>query len=181
MISTTRSDRLATGRRASARVARWFGALLAVPLAACHTRSADTAPAGDERSNSPPTQPTHALRPAPWDTTQGTGVLSNGGRYYVAYRTKPDAIPLNESFVIEVCVCDAAKRDTLVPGVQLLAEARMPEHDHGMNVSPSVTLRPDGAYEVSGMLLHMAGFWEVYFDVTRGGITERAQLEVHLD
>lgn len=122
-----------------------------------------------------------AARRAPWDTARCAGVLSNGGRFYIAYRTNPDPIPLNEVFALQVCVCDATKRDMLAPGVTLVADARMPEHDHGMNVAPALAARPDGAFEVQGMLLHMAGFWEVYFDVTRGGVTERAQIELRLD
>ena len=31
------------------------------------------------------------------------------------------------------------------------------------------------------MLFHMAGRWEIYFDITRGGITSRAQDEITLE
>ena len=36
----------------------------------------------------------------------------------------------------------------------------------------------DGSYQVDGLLLHMPGYWEVYFDLTTGPVTERAQVAV---
>jgi hypothetical protein len=65
--------------------------------------------------------------------------------------------------------------------VRLDVDARMPEHFHGMNRAPVITARPDGTFDVRGMLFHMSGYWELYFDVTRGGVTERAQVAVELE
>ena len=39
----------------------------------------------------------------------------------------------------------------------------------------------DGHFTVEGMLFHMVGRWELYLDVTRGPLTERAQFEVVLE
>ena len=71
--------------------------------------------------------------------------------------------------------------ETSLEGVELSVDAAMPEHGHGMNRVPEVRHAGDGRYVVDGMLLHMPGRWEVYFDVTDGALTERAQIEVELE
>jgi hypothetical protein len=38
-----------------------------------------------------------------------------------------------------------------------------------------------GAYRVDGMLFHMPGYWELYFDLSREGVMERAQGAVTLE
>ncbi len=58
---------------------------------------------------------------------------------------------------------------------------RMPEHRHGMTRRPVIVRRADGSFTITGMLFHMPGYWEIHFDITREGETERAQLEVDLD
>ena len=57
----------------------------------------------------------------------------------------------------------------------------MPEHGHGMNRVPKVAPRPDGGFHAEGLLFHMPGRWELYFDVTQGAVTERAQTDVFLE
>ena len=39
----------------------------------------------------------------------------------------------------------------------------------------------NGRFEVSGLRLHMPGRWEIYFDIGRGAIIERAQVDIDLD
>lgn len=51
----------------------------------------------------------------------------------------------------------------------------MPHHGHGMAVEP-VTRRIDsmpGVFEVTGMMFHMPGEWELYIDIIDGPYTER--------
>jgi hypothetical protein len=63
----------------------------------------------------------------------------------------------------------------------LRADAAMPQHGHGMNVAPTMKQVAPGAYRVDGMLFHMPGYWELYFDLSREGIMERAQGAVTLE
>ena len=66
-----------------------------------------------------------------------------------------------------------------VPIEHLRVDADMPEHGHGMTVAPS--LRKEGDEFVAGPLLfHMKGRWEIFVDLTRGALTERAQHTVIL-
>lgn len=140
-------------------------------------------------------QPVASEGPSP----DGT-ILSNDGTYLVRYRTEPSPIPLNEPFSMEVLVYDAREPSRPAEAVSLGVEARMPAHRHGMNQVPEVRAVLDGTedpaihswaledpalgngrYQVRGMLFHMPGVWELYFDLTRWAVTERAQVAVTLD
>jgi hypothetical protein len=63
----------------------------------------------------------------------------------------------------------------------LAADAAMPHHGHGMNVAPTVKRTKPGEFRVDGMLFHMPGYWELYFDLVQGGTLERAQGTVTLE
>ena len=65
--------------------------------------------------------------------------------------------------------------------IRIEADADMPAHRHGMVRVPRVTKTGPGEFRVDGMMMHMPGYWQLYVDVTRNGITERAQFDVDLD
>jgi hypothetical protein len=44
-------------------------------------------------------------------------------------------------------------------------DARMPEHRHGMNYRPTITATGEGRYRAEGLMLHMAGKWELVFEL----------------
>lgn len=92
-------------------------------------------------------------------------------------------VPLNESFNLHVQVYEVRDEIIRFPlrNVSLSVDAGMPEHMHGMNVQPKITQMKDGSFLVEGMLFHMPGRWELYFDITRNGVTERAQTEINLE
>jgi hypothetical protein len=104
-------------------------------------------------------------------------VRSNAGRYTVTFTPSPDPIPMNQLFDLSFRV--ASKQGSKEPA-KVEVDARMPAHGHGMNRVPRITRLPDGTFKAEGMLFHMPGHWELYFDVTEGGTTERAQVDVHL-
>ncbi len=56
---------------------------------------------------------------------------------------------------------------------QLLAmDATMPEHRHGMNYQAQLKPLGEGLWQVQGVLLHMAGRWELRFDTEHQGRRE---------
>lgn len=126
------------------------------------------APAGESRT--PQT-------PAPW--SGATSFETNGGAYRICFLPPPEEIPDNDLFALDVWVLDAATGEPA--DVELWVDAAMPEHGHGMVVVPEVARGASGALRVEGMLFHMPGRWELYFDVTRGPLTERGQLNVVLE
>ena len=130
-------------------------------------------------------QPT-APRPVETPRTIGPGggnsqrVNSARGTYRIEFLTRPEAIPLNEPFEVTARVYDA-RMNVGVEGIELSVDAAMPEHGHGMNTQPVVSGPQQGTYTARGMLFHMPGRWELYFDIKQGGTTERATYVVELD
>ena len=56
----------------------------------------------------------------------------------------------------------------------------MPAHGHGMMTESTTELQLDGSYLATGMLLHMPGDWELYFDISDSSSIERAQKSILL-
>lgn len=111
-------------------------------------------------------------------------VVTSNGMYGVQYRVigETGGIPTNDRFWLYVFPFQRnAEGWQRATDVYVNVDAAMPHHGHGMNVVPSVTKLSDGYFSVEGMLLHMPGRWELYFDITRKGVTERAQTEVFLE
>jgi hypothetical protein len=131
-------------------------------------------------TSQPPSAVAHGTKQYPWSDAER--IVSNGGNYVVFLRTDPSPIPENAEFTATVWVLS---RNAIPPealtDVALDVDAFMPEHGHGMNRVPEITKREDGGFDVKGLLLHMGGNWELYFDVTRGAITERTQKRVALE
>ncbi len=111
----------------------------------------------------------------------GLETLSNGGRYLVTCWIVPQPPGVNELFELVVEIKEAADPTSRVTDLELIADADMPEHGHGMNTRPEVQSLSNGRFLVQGMMFHMFGFWEIYLDITRHGVTERAQLELTLE
>lgn len=107
---------------------------------------------------------------------------SNGNRYHVRVEA-PEPFPANQLFGLTVQVeegCDPPRRPA---APRLRVDGGMPAHRHGMNTDPVVRPLGGGRYEVKGVLLHMLGRWELYFDLTdpATSVTERAQVDVVLE
>lgn len=115
----------------------------------------------------------------PWNGARE--LVSNGDVYLLRVAASVEPLPDNEVFELAVWVFDPAAPEAPLSDVALAADAGMPEHGHGMNRVPEVARRADGGFDVTGMLFHMGGSWELYLDVTRGAITERAQTRVELE
>lgn len=81
--------------------------------------------------------------------------------------------PLNEHFSFVVDLQGQA-------GVLVDVDADMPAHGHGINTDPEFEQLEDGRYRVDGMLLHMPGAWELYFDV-KDGDSEPRRIVVPLE
>ena len=112
------------------------------------------------------------------ESPAGRTVVSNGGTYTVAFETSPASIPMNEPFTVVFKV--SPRSGGVAEGAKVEIDARMPAHGHGMNRAPKLSKMPDGSTRAEGMLFHMPGHWEMYFDITQGGRSERAQVDVDL-
>jgi hypothetical protein len=95
----------------------------------------------------------------------------------IAYRWEPGVIKVGQFFAAEVIACRA-------PGAgmvrEIVLDAQMPAHGHGMNYRPTVAPTGPGRFRVTGLMLHMAGTWRLTFDLVHGDTRTRLTQEVTL-
>jgi hypothetical protein len=100
----------------------------------------------------------------------------------VRLEPQPANVEVGAFFSIDVTVCRATSEARRIEGrASLSVDASMPEHRHGMNYTPEITRQNADSFRVDGLLFHMPGDWELYFDVAEGGRAERAVAVWHLD
>jgi DNA-binding beta-propeller fold protein YncE len=123
--------------------------------------------------------PPPGVRPAnAWDGAKS--VTTNGRSWRVLWKPKVGAIVRGTPLALDVWVFEPTEPAIPERHVDLRLDAWMPEHLHGMTRLPTVARRDDGGFTIDGVLLHMSGFWELDFDVTAKGVTERATTRVDL-
>jgi hypothetical protein len=93
-------------------------------------------------------------------------------RHVVLYRASPEP-RVGEHFALDFVVCPAPQA--------VRVDATMPEHRHGMNYRPTVTAQGGGRFRAEGLMFHMAGRWELVFEVRAGGATERLSQSLRLE
>lgn len=114
--------------------------------------------------------------PEPTDESW-TRSTSRAGTYEVCWRARGGTIARNEDFTLEVRVLRGGKP---VPDAKLSVSAWMPDHGHGMLRAPRTVGHGDGSFEIEGMLLHMRGHWQLFFEVLEGTLSETAEFDLHM-
>lgn len=101
----------------------------------------------------------------------GAAQTLKSSTYAVLYRAAP--LKVGEHFTVDFVVCPAPE--------SVRVDAWMPEHRHGMNYRPEVRAQGGGRYRAEGLMLHMAGRWELVFEVRSAGKTERLAQSLRLE
>lgn len=105
--------------------------------------------------------------------TPADGQSLAGDAVALAWSLSEGVIKVSDPFVLEVRACPA--------GTELVAvDAQMPAHRHGMNYHPSIQAIGTGHWRVKGLIWHMAGHWELNFDLRHEGRTQRLRQAVQL-
>jgi len=136
---------------------------LCLALAAC--RAGGTAASADS--------------PKPW--IGGSEIASNDGDWRIVYKVADGSVRRGETFAIEAWVFAADAPGKPRADVSLAVDAAMPQHGHGMNRVPHVENLGAGRFRIDGLNFHMPGKWELYFDVARKALVERAQADVEVE
>lgn len=146
-------------------------------LAGCVGRTTRGPQAGVAR---PPTSnPTSVSASLPVSADFGFHSLSNAGRYRVSWTPMPNPPVINEPCTLRVLVEYSNGQPDGEIGLRV--DAAMPAHGHGLVERPVVQPVGRGVFGVEGLRFHMAGHWELYFDISTAGYTERAQFDIDLD
>src|SRR5437868_14537525 len=83
---------------------------------------------------------------------------SNGGSYAIELSTSPAVVAVNQPFDVSVTVTPKKGAAT---DLEVLVDARMPAHFHGMNRTAKVTRRQAGTTcKAEGPVLHMPARWQ---------------------
>ena len=88
----------------------------------------------------------------------------------VVYRLQPKTIRIGQPFSLLARVCP---RNDTVTVENLVVDAQMPEHKHGMNYVPKITRTGPNRFAADGLLFHMPGRWQFVFDIRMQDKTER--------
>jgi hypothetical protein len=68
-----------------------------------------------------------------------------------------------------------------VENAEIKVDGGMPEHGHGLPTKPQMTeYLGEGDYRVEGMKFQMTGWWEVKFDITAEGQTDKVTFNLML-
>jgi hypothetical protein len=100
--------------------------------------------------------------------------VTDGGTFRLAYEPNPD--PLAQGpFSLTLTVLNAVDDSVAGDDVEVVADAWMPEHGHGMiGATPSTTAQGEGVFVAEGMNFIMGGAWELLVDVVVDDVTESA-------
>lgn len=97
-------------------------------------------------------------------------VQSDSGALTLALRGDPSP-PARGSDAVQLTVTDASGQP--VDGLTLAIQPWMPDMGHGSSVSPSVTAKGSGVYEVDDLYLAMPGTWQLRTTIT-GSVSDHA-------
>ena len=95
----------------------------------------------------------------------------------IAYRWEPSVLKVGQFFAAEVIACRAPGSGAVR---EIVLDAQMPAHGHGMNYRPTATPTGPGQFRITGLMLHMAGTWRLTFDLVQGDTRTRLTQEVIL-
>ena len=167
--------------KTSLRSAGWLlggCAVVLVSLGACRStagsandptpgREADAGAAAAADEVGEPSSESHvwtAVDLSGWQVATG-----DDGVFDLAWRPVGGTVPRNEVFELEVMLLQDGQ---LLAGPQVRVRGWMPDHGHGLVRTPLVTDLGGGRHRVEGLLLHMRGLWQLFFDVTDGRRTD---------
>lgn len=125
-------------------------------------------------------QPVQAAPLPPWQAEGVRTAFSRAGTYLLKWRSVGGEVPKNKHFEIDLWLFKPG--DELVPfgGATIATRGWMPDHGHGMVRQPRSRQLEEGHYRISGMLLHMGGLWQLFFDVVVDGQAESTQFDLTL-
>lgn len=87
-------------------------------------------------------------------------------------------IPMAKHFSLDIQLCD---RSGASSADLTKVDATMPAHRHGMNYRAVIKPLGGGRFRVDGMMFHMAGTWQLAFEVRANKETLRLNHDVQVD
>lgn len=117
--------------------------------------------------------------PPPANLDTATTRTTENGLYKLTIKPDADPITINtiHTWTLHVETADGKPVENAV----ITVDGGMPQHGHGLPTSPKVTeYLGDGNYRVEGVKFQMTGWWEVKFNVTAAGKTDKVTFNLIL-
>ena len=121
----------------------------------------------------------NASQPVSWPMTKTT----DAGNFKISL-SPASRIVRNQHFSLYITIIPTSndEHSNKNPAdIELLVNADMPAHRHGMNTQPTVTPINSNQYRVDGMLFHMQGHWQINVDIKKDSVTEQALFPVDVE
>ena len=104
---------------------------------------------------------------------------TENGLYTITIKPDIQPIAINQIHTWTLHVQDAGGKP--VENAVITVNGGMPQHGHGLPTEPKVTsYLGNGDYRVEGVKFQMTGWWEVKFDVTAEGNTDKVTFNLVL-
>jgi hypothetical protein len=111
---------------------------------------------------------------------EGAAGRMESDRFVARFRLEPANVEVGDPFHVALALC--GKAGAPVPSFpEIVVDAHMPDHRHGMNYKPEVKALGGGRYVAEGFVFHMSGRWEIVVEVRAGGRTDRLAAMVQLE
>ena len=102
------------------------------------------------------------------------GHFVDAPRYSLSYRTQPPRIAVGEHFALDLSICG---KDGRPPPREVVVDAWMPAHKHGMNYKAEVKSYGGGRFYAQGLMFHMPGLWQFRIDVDGERLLDNVTIE----
>ncbi len=106
-----------------------------------------------------------------------------GTALVVVVETAEPAPPLNKIFTLKLTISapkDSPEALSQSQITDVIFDARMPAHNHGMLTKPRVQAAGEKIYIVEGVKFHMPGAWELYVSAQVSGTRRSAVIPLKL-
>ena len=104
--------------------------------------------------------------------------ISEEGLYAVQIESELSPIAINQIHSWTLTINDSSGLP--VTDAEVSFDGGMPEHNHGLATSPSVTSNGDGTYQLQGLRFHMMGYWELVLTIANGEESDTALVTLNL-
>ena len=121
--------------------------------------------------------PLASAAPACGADMRGAQTLESAA-YVIAYRVRPPKIEVGRPFSLDIVTCP---KGAAPAPAGLAVDAYMPDHGHGMNYKASVKTPATARFRADGLMFHMPGRWDLYFDVQSSAGTTRLTRSIVLE
>jgi tripartite motif-containing protein 71 len=114
---------------------------------------------------------------ATFSVNDGGSLPSNGGNFVVDYKFDGGRFSARKDYGGNFTV-RKYNGEIVDPSIKVRVSAMMPTHYHGLAQSPVLRNIGSSTWRVDKVNFHMPGYWQLFFDIDNGIVTERAQIDI---